>query len=354
MTTEETTTPVKKKNTAKIILGIAILVIAVGGFFALNLYKVYFASNITGNGNYLYVKTGATLDDVYKEIKSKDLLTDVGSFSQAAAKMDLAAKLKPGRYKLSKGMNNRTLINHIKAGNQEPVKLKFQNIRKKDDFAGYLSKTFEADSLSFLKVLDSASLVEKYGFTTDNSYTMFIPNTYEMYWNTTPIEFFERMQKEYDKFWTAARKQKAAALNLTPQQVTVLASIVDGEAIYDKEMPIIAGLYLNRLNKGILLQADPTVIFANNDFTVKRVTGALLRVESKYNTYKYAGLPPGPIMMPSINAIDAVLSPDKNDYIYMCAKEDFSGYHAFAATKEQHEINARKYRAALDKRNIYR
>jgi len=353
MTTEENTTPVKK-NTTKIILAVLIVLIAVGGFYGLKLYKVYFAPNISGNSAYLYIKTGARLDDVYQEIKSKDLLNDVGTFSEAAAKMDLALRLKPGRYKLSKGMTNRTLINHIKAGNQEPVKLKFQNIRKKDDFAGYLSKTFEADSSAFIKVLDSAALVEKYGFTTDNSYTMFIPNTYEMYWNTTPLEFFDRMQKEYDKFWTASRKQKAAALNLTPQQVTILASIVDGEAIYNKEMPIIAGLYLNRLNKGILLQADPTVIFANNDFTVKRVTNALLRVESKYNTYKYAGLPPGPIMMPSINAIDAVLSPDKNNYIYMCAKEDFSGYHAFAETKAQHEINANKYRAALNKRNIFK
>jgi len=353
MTTEENTKPAKK-NTTKIILGAVILLLAVGGFFGLKMYKVYFASNVSGKGKYLYIKTGATIDDVYKEIKQKDLLEDVGTFSQAAAQMDLAQRVKPGRYKLSKGMTNRTLINHIKAGNQEPVKLKFQNIRKKDDFAGYLSRTLEADSAAFIKVLDSAALVEKYGFTPDNSYTMFIPNTYEMYWNTTPLEFFDRMQKEYDKFWTAARKQKAAALNLTPQQVTVLASIVDGEAIYDKEMPIIAGLYLNRLNKGILLQADPTVIFANNDFTVKRVTNALLRVESKYNTYKYAGLPPGPIMMPSINAIDAVLSPNKNNYIYMCAKEDFSGYHAFAETKAQHEINANKYRAALNKRNIFK
>lgn len=251
-------------------------------------------------------------------------------------------------------MNNRSLINLIKAGNQDPVKLKFHNIRKKEEFAAYLAKSLEADSATFIKVLDSAALVEKYGFTVDNSYTMFIPNTYEMYWNTTPLEFFDRMQKEYTKFWTAERKQKAAALNLTPQQVTILASIVDGEALYDKEMPSIAGLYLNRLNKGILLQADPTVIFANGDFTVKRVTGPLLRVESKYNTYKYAGLPPGPIMMPSINAIDAVLNHEHNNYIYMCAKADFSGYHAFAETKAQHEVNAKAYRAALDKRNIFK
>ena len=183
---------------------------------------------------------------------------------------------------------------------------------------------------------------------------MFIPNTYEMYWNTSAIEFFERLHSEYDKFWNAERKAKAAALNLNPIQVSILASIVDAEALYDKEMPIIAGLYLNRLNKGILLQADPTVIFANGDFTVKRVTNSLLKVSSPYNTYKYSGLPPGPIMMPSINAIDAVLNKNDNNYIYMCAKEDFSGYHNFAVTVQEHERNAKKYRDALNKRNIFK
>ncbi|RZL15585.1 MAG: endolytic transglycosylase MltG, partial [Pedobacter sp.] len=195
---------------------------------------------------------------------------------------------------------------------------------------------------------------EKHGFTTENIYTMFIPNTYEIYWNVSPDAFFDKMYKEFDKFWTPERKQKATALGLDPQKAVILASIVDYEALYDKEMPTIAGLYLNRLRQGILLQADPTVIYANNDFTVKRVTGALLRVDSKYNTYKYAGLPPGPIMMPSIKAIDAVLNREKNNYIYMCAKEDFSGYHNFAETQEEHDRNAKKYRDALNKRNIYR
>jgi len=342
------------KTSTKAFLGLVILVLLAGCYLGFRFYWVYFSPNVTANQKYVYIKTGATLDDVFAELKQKDMLKDIGTFSQAAAKMDLAAKLKPGRYKLSKGMNNRTLINKIKSGNQDPVKLKFQNIRKKENFAAYLAANMEADSLAFIKVLDSAALVEKYGFTRDNSYTMFIPNTYEMYWTVTPKEFFERMRKEFEKFWTAKRKEKAASLNLTPQQVTVLASIVDAEALYDKEMPIIAGLYLNRLNKGILLQADPTVIFANDDFTVKRVTGALLRTESRYNTYKYAGLPPGPIMMPSINAIDAVLNHDHNNYIYMCAKEDFSGYHNFAVTKEEHNINAKKYRDALNKRNIFR
>jgi UPF0755 protein len=346
----------EKKTSAKskIILALVLAVLVIGGYFGFNFYRVYFAPNATGNEKYIYVPTGATLDDLFEELRRKDILTEIGTFSQAAAKMDLGRALKPGRYKLAKGMSNRSIINMLKSGNQDPVKLKFQNLRKKENFAGYLARNLEPDSLTFLNLLDSAALIEKYGFNKDNSYVMFIPNTYEMYWNVTAPDFFDRMHKEYDKFWNAERKQKAAALNLSPIQVSILASIVDAEALYDKEMPIIAGLYLNRLNKGILLQADPTVIFANDDFTVKRVTNALLRVDSRYNTYKYAGLPPGPIMMPSINAIDAVLNREQNNYIYMCAKEDFSGYHNFAVTVQEHERNAKKYRDALNKRNIYK
>lgn len=342
------------KNGTKIIIIIALILFIGGGVIGLKFYKAYFASNVNGDQEYLYIKTGSTYNDLLANLQEKAILKDVESFEQAAEKMKLAASVKPGRYRLKGGLSNRALINMIKSGNQDPVKLKFQNIRKKEDFAGYMAKNMEADSLAFIKVLDSAALLEKYGFNKENSYTLFIPNTYEMYWNIKPIDFFERMQKEYVKFWNPERKAKAAKLNLTPIQVSILASIVDYEALYDKEMPIIAGLYLNRLNRGILLQADPTVIFANNDFTVKRVTNKLLAIDSKYNTYKYKGLPPGPIMMPSIKAIDAVLNREVNNYIYMCAKEDFSGYHNFAETKEQHEINGKKYRDALNKRNIYR
>ncbi|RZJ81746.1 MAG: endolytic transglycosylase MltG [Flavobacterium sp.] len=350
-------TELNKKTTSKstkIVLVIAIIVLAIGGYFGLNIYRTYLSANITGNQKYIYIKTGTTYDEFLNYLETKDALNSMVTFKEAAGKMNLAKSLKPGRYAIKVGMNNRTLVNKLKSGNQDAVQLKFQNIRKKENFAAYLAKNVEADSASFMQVLDSAALIEKYGFNRETVYTMFIPNTYELYWNTSPLDFFEKMQKEYTKFWNAERKQKADALNLTPVQVTILASIVDSEALYDKEMPIIAGLYLNRLNRGILLQADPTVIFANDDFTIKRVLNSHLAMNSKYNTYKYAGLPPGPIMMPSINAIDAVLNPDANNYIYMCAKEDFSGYHAFAETREQHEINANKYRAAMNKRNIYK
>ena len=343
----------KQKN-FKAAIVIAIVVLIIGGYFSLKFYNTYFASNVSNTQKYLYVKTGYVFEDLMTDFRHKAIVSNMGTFAAAAEKMNLQGALKPGRYRLKEGMNNRTLINMLKAGNQDPVNLKMQNVRKKENLASLLAKNLEMDSVSFMRLLDSAAFIEKYGFDSQTVYTMFIPNTYETYWNTSPEDFFIKMNKEYLKFWNDERQRKAAALNLTATQVYTLASIVDAEALYDKEMPTIAGLYLNRLSQGILLQADPTVIFANDDFTVKRVTGPLLRVDSRYNTYKYAGLPPGPIMMPSINAIDAVLNKEDNNYIYMCAKEDFSGYHNFAKTVQEHNINARKYREALNKRNIFR
>ena len=342
------------KNGTKIAIALVVIAVLIGGYFMLNFYKIYFSPNFTSKEKYLYIKTGSDLNALFTELEDKDMVKDAASFKKAAGKMELAKSLKPGRYLVKNGMTNRVVINMIKAGNQEPIKLKINNLRTKENFAAFLGKNLEADSMQFINMLTSTDLITKYGFNQDNVYTMFIPNTYNVYWNVAPEDFFKRMNKEYDSFWTTDRKQKAETLDLTPIKATILASIVDGEALYDKEMPIIAGLYLNRMKKGQLLQADPTVIFANGDFSVKRVTGNLLQTPSLYNTYKYAGLPPGPIMMPSINAIDAVLNRDENNYIYMCAKEDFSGYHNFASTLEEHNVNARKYREALNKRKIFR
>src|SRR5579863_10356059 len=183
---------------------------------------------------------------------------------------------------------------------------------------------------------------------------MFIPNTYQIYWNTSPEKFFKRMYANYEKYWTPERKQQASAINLSPIQVSILASIVDAEALHDDEMPTVAGLYLNRLQKGMKLESDPTLIFALQDFTIKRVLNRDKAVISPYNTYTHTGLPPGPIMMPSENALNSVLGYKKSDYLYMCAKADFSGYHAFATNMTDHLNNARKWREALDKRNIKR
>jgi UPF0755 protein len=331
-------------------LGAILLVILTG--IGISYYLNYFKPNVNGNIEYLYINTGSDFDDVYSSIKSDGIVHDTIAFYNAAQNMQYVGKVKAGRYRLTKGMSNRAFINMLKAGNQEPVKISFQNVRLKHTLAGMVSKKIESDSASISTLLDSAAFVEKYGFTTDNVYTMFIPNSYEIYWNTDAEKFFNRMHEEYVKFWTADRKSKASSINLSPIEVSVLASIVDGEALNDKEMPRIAGLYMNRLLKGIRLEADPTVIYAANDFTIRRVLNKHLRINSPYNTYLNSGLPPGPISMPSIHAIDAVLSYEKHDYIYMCAKEDFSGYHNYASTLSQHLINAKKFQQALNERNI--
>jgi len=336
----------------KIIIAFLSIVILILGGMALSYYLKFFKPNVSGKEDYLYIKTGQGFDDVYQTIRTNELLKDSSSFKEAALMMDYPLVVKPGKYRLNKGQNNRSLINMLKAGNQESVKLKFKTHRLKEQMAAYISTQIEADSASIVNLLDSAEYIRKYGFTTDNVYSAFIPNSYEFYWNTSAEEFFEKMYAEYKKFWTEERKKKAAAVNLDELQVSALAAIVDAEALYDPEMPTIAGLYLNRYRKGIKLQADPTVIFANQDFTIRRVLNKHLRKDSPYNTYVYRGLPPGPIMMPSINALDAVLNYEKHNYIYMCAKEDFSGYHNFAVTVAEHQANARRFQQALNERNI--
>lgn len=338
------------KSKVFIALGILLVVMLAGTAF--NYYMKYFGPNVTDNSDYLYIKTGSDFEDVFATIKKDGVVKDSVSFLNAANNMDYPASVKPGRYRLKQGMSNRAFINMLKAGNQEPVKISFQNVRLKQTLAGMVSRKLETDSASIIRLLDSTAFVEKYGFNTDNVYTMFIPNSYELYWNTSAEKFFSRMHDEYQKFWTTERKAKAEKIGLTPIKVSILASIVDGEALKDKEMPIIAGLYMNRLKKGMKLEADPTVIFAANDFTIRRVLNKHLRISSPYNTYMYTGLPPGPINMPSINAVDAVLNYSSHNYIYMCAKEDFSGYHNFATTLAQHSINARKFQQALNERNI--
>ncbi|RZA00552.1 MAG: endolytic transglycosylase MltG [Sphingobacteriaceae bacterium] len=336
----------------KFIIALVVIVVIALGITGVTYYLKFFGPNVTDNQEYLYIKTGSDFDDVYQTIREQHILKDSTTFLWSAQNMDYPGKVKSGKYKLEKGMSNRALINRLKSGTQEPVKVSFRNLRLKEQFAAFVSTKLEADSVTMLRLLDSAEFAAKYGFTTDNIYTVFLPDSYEFYWDTPAEKFFDKMYGNYQKFWTQERKDKAAALNLSPVQVSVLASIVDAEALHDDEMPAIAGLYLNRLRMGRKLQADPTVIFAVHDFTIKRVLNRYLTTNSPYNTYLYAGLPPGPIMMPSINAIKAVLDPQKSDYIYMCAKEDFSGYHNFAVTETEHLKNARKFQQALNERNI--
>lgn len=341
--------PQKKYYWLKVTLGIlAILLVAI----VWKGYQVFLRPNVTEAEPYLYIYTNDNYTDVLHRIKSSKIVQNANNFDWAAKAMKYPNNVKSGKYKLSHNMNNRELVAMLRGGYQEPIKLQFANIRLKESFAGLLGQNFQADSTQFLALLSNESTAEQYGFTKEDFFSMFIPNTYEFYWNTPPDRVIERFYEEYKKFWTTERLEKAKALNLTPQEVSILASIVRGEALHNDEMPTIAGLYLNRLKKGMLLQADPTVIFANNDFSIRRVLNKHLTIDNPYNTYRFKGLPPGPINMPPIVAIDAVLNPGNHDYIYMCAKEDFSGYHAFAKTMAEHLINARKFQRALDQRNI--
>jgi UPF0755 protein len=338
-----------KKRIYIILIVCLVLLLGTATNFSLKLFRSN--TNKQFEQGYLYIPTGSNLDDVVAIIKAQQILNNTESFKWVASKMNFK-NIKPGKYKITKGLSNIELVRLLRSGKQEPIKLTFQNIRLKTDFAGYIGKNFEIDSLAFLNMLDSIDLVRQYGFDEETIFCMFIPNTYELYWNTSKEKFFERMQKEYIKFWNIERLAQAKAIGLSPVQVSILASIVDQEALLNKEMVRIAGVYMNRLNRGIKLEADPTVIFANGDFSVKRVLYKLLQKDSPYNTYKYIGLPPGPICMPSVAAIDAVLHFEKHNYIYFCAKEDFSGLHNFASNVTEHQMNARKFQQALNNRGI--
>lgn len=338
-----------KKRIYIILIVCLVLLLGTATNFSLKLFRSN--TNKQFEQGYLYIPTGSNLDDVVAIIKAQQILNNTESFKWVASKMNFK-NIKPGKYKITKGLSNIELVRLLRSGKQEPIKLTFQNIRLKTDFAGYIGKNFEIDSLAFLNMLDSIDLVRQYGFDEETIFCMFIPNTYELYWNTSKEKFFERMQKEYIKFWNIERLAQAKAIGLSPVQVSILASIVDQEALLNREMVRIAGVYMNRLNRGIKLEADPTVIFANGDFSVKRVLYKLLQKDSPYNTYKYIGLPPGPICMPSVAAIDAVLHFEKHNYIYFCAKEDFSGLHNFASNVTEHQMNARKFQQALNNRGI--
>ena len=255
------------------------MVLSLGGT-GLFYYLKFFGPNVTGNQQYLYICTGDDFDDVYKTIRDKNIVKDSANFLWAAHNMKYPGRVKPGKYLLTEGMSNRALINMLASGTQEPVTFVFHNFRLKEQFAAFASKQLEPDSIAILKLLDSADYVQQYGFTTDNVFVAFMPDSYQVYWNTTPQKLFKKLLARYEAFWTKERKDKAAELNLTPVEVSVLASIVDAEALKDDEMSTIAGLYLNRLKKGMKLESDPTVIFAMKDFTIHRVLNRYLSVPS--------------------------------------------------------------------------
>ncbi len=346
----------KKMTPFKRVLYAFIGVMFVAGLItAYTFYRKVFAPNVIlrhRTVEYIYIPTGSTFVDVLRILQKEDLLRNSESFTWVAEQMDYTNNVKPGKYQVKSRMNNKELISLLRSGKQTPVKVTFNNIRTVEQLAGTVSKKIEADSNSIVSFFRDEYIQKSYGFTSQNSMSVLIPNTYEMYWNTSAKEFFDRMAKEYKKFWTDARKQKAHEINLSQTEVSTLASIVEQETRKNDEKNMVAGVYMNRYIKGWKLEADPTLVFALGDFTVRRVLSAYKEIDSPYNTYMYTGFPPGPICIPSISSIDAVLNYSKHNYMFFCAKDDFSGYHAFAKTYNDHLVNARRFQKALNRRGI--
>lgn len=340
----------KKKSILLWAIGILLLLIVSAGIYA---YSIIFKPFSLPETVYIYINGQKKYEDVVSQLREKAGLPSEKIFRLVAERMNYPVNVKTGRYAISNGMTMPDAIRMLRSGNQTPIDITFNNMRTAENLAGRLSQQLMMDSLMLLNALNDSSNAKKYGFNKETFLSMFIPNTYEVYWDTGIENLLNRMKREYDAFWNESRRGKAEKIGLTPVEVSILASIVEEEATYADEYPVVAGLYLNRLNKGMRLEADPTVKFAAGNFLLRRILYKHLEVESPYNTYKQSGLPPGPIRIPSIRAIDGTLSPQEHSYLFMCAKEDLSGRHNFAVTHAEHARNARAYQQALNERGIY-
>jgi UPF0755 protein len=343
-------------NSKKLFLLILGLLLVLGSVLGISLYSKIFKGNTVEKG-YLYIPTGSNFDEVENLIRP--FLKRVKPFVLVAEKLNYPEAVKPGKYKISKEMSNFELVKMLRSGNQTMVNLSFNNQDTFEKLAGRISQQIEADSISLLKAFNDTVFINEAGFTPATAIGMYIPNSYEFYWNTTAEDFMAKMLNEHNKFWDATRLEKAKKLNLTKNEVITLASIVQKETATVKERPVVAKLYLNRLASDWPLQADPTIIFAlkaklGNDMVIKRVFSKDLQIDSPYNTYKNTGLPPGPISMPDISSIEAVLNPANHDYYYMCASVTTFGTHEFAKTLDQHNKNAAKYQQWLNKQGVNR
>jgi len=345
-------------NLKKIITIIAVAVISVLIVYGFILMRQIFSANtkFTENELYVYIPTDSKYEDVKKIIAP--YIENMDRFETVANKRDYPENVKAGRFLFTKGMNSYDLVKTLRLN--VPVNLAFNNQERVENLAGRVGSQIEADSLSLLTAFKDSIFLKENGFNEENVLAMFIPNTYELYWNTSAEKFRDKMIKEYRNFWNKERVAKAAKQGLSPIQATILASIVHKESVKKDERPRIAGVYLNRLRLQMPLQADPTVIYAikkkSNDFdqVIKRVFYNDLTMSSPYNTYMNVGLPPGPIAMPDITALEAVLNPEKNNYIYFCASVERFGYHEFAATLEEHNKNAKKYSDWINSQGVKR
>ena len=345
-------------NFKKILIYLSLAVIVGASVYGYMIYRNIFSANTKFSEKevYIHIPTDSDYNDVVQIITP--YVNDMELFQMTAEKKSYVANVKPGRFLFKRDMNNNDLVNALRQN--VPLNLAFNNQERLEDFAGRIGSQIEADSTSLMKSFTDENFLREQNMTRENVLSLFIPNSYEFFWNTSADKFRDRMAKEYRKFWTPERLQKAAAQNLTPLEVSTVASIVHKETVKSDERPRVAGVYLNRLNRGIKLEADPTVIYAvkknADDFAIeiKRVLYKDLETNSPYNTYMYEGLPPGPIAMPDVTALDAVLNPEKHNYIFFCASVTNFGYHEFAVTAAQHEANRQKYVAWISKQGIKR
>jgi UPF0755 protein len=342
-----------RKNIA---IGIIVLVIMLAGIaLMITAYKLIYAPAVNlqpEQETHLYIHTGWGFEETMQMLEEVELLRYPWAFRKLAEFRKYPDLVRPGRYKVTPEMSNLDLVTHLRIGKQDPVNVVFNNIRLPEQLAGRIARQIEADSVSLITAfLDSANH-QKYGIPRHQLAMMFIPNTYEFFWNTSAQGFMDRMHREYEAFWNDRRIERLAIIRLSRAEVVTLASIIEMETRRNDEKERIAGVYMNRLRIGMRLQADPTLVFAHGDFTIRRVLNRHKEIDSPYNTYRYAGLPPGPISFPSISSIDAVLNYETHDYFYFAAREDFSGYHNFARTYQQHLANARRYHRALNENNI--
>jgi UPF0755 protein len=344
-------------NFKKILLLIIALLFIVGGFLAFNFYNKIYKPNTLKDG-FVFIPTNSNFREVENLVQP--FLKRLKPFVWVANKKNYPNTIKPGKYLITVGMSNNDLVNLLRSGKQIPVKVSFNNQNTLEKLAGRISKQIEADSISLLNAFKDEAFLKENQFNLKTSIGMYIPNTYEFYWNTSADSFRDKMLQEYHNFWNPSRIEKAKKIGLNKNQVITLASIVQKETAFVNERPIVAGLYLNRYKNNWPLQADPTIIFAlkeqanNDDLVIKRVLTIDLVIDSPYNTYKNLGLPPGPIAMPDISSIDAVLNPAQHDFFYMCASITNIGQHEFSKTLSQHNAYASKYQQWLNKQGVNR
>lgn len=335
-----------------VIITFSVLLTSLSFYF----YQTFFSPNALIDKEEPYtlkIPSNAVFKNVSDSLYNNNIINDVITFSFVAKVMNYQEAVKPGLYTIPPRTNNLNLVRLLRSGKQTPVNVTFNNVRVKEDLSEKITRNLEISENQFLDLIMDSVYIRKFGFEEETIMAMFIPNTYEMWWNSSPENLFDRMYREYERFWTEERKQKASNIGLSPLEVSTLASIVQAETQKADERARVAGVYMNRLRIKMPLQADPTLVFAAGDFSIKRVLNIHKEIDSPYNTYKYTGLPPGPINLPEISALDAVLNYEGHQYLYFCAKDDFSGYHAFATNLTEHLNNARRYQNALNKAKIY-